>query len=218
MAIAGRKNEKLSLTLKQPGVIRVAQPGRRLDQCVEHGLQVEGRAADDLKYIGGGGLLLQRFTQLIQQPRILDGDDGLRRKTLHQLDLFISEGLHLGAIYDDGADELIVLEHWDCELGAGTAELNNSWFGESSRNIDVFRFCEDIGDMGRFFRAQNSANTRFRTRADERIAFPFFRQGRRYAEPRAGAHSVIIFAQKHNAILRVADLRCIFQHGIENGG
>ena len=72
--------------------------------------------------------------------------------------------------------------------------------------------------MSRFLRAQNSANARFWTRADDRVALPFFRQGRRYAEPRAGAHSVIIFAQKHNAILRVADLRCIFQHDIENGG
>jgi hypothetical protein len=38
--------------------IRLAQAGRRLDQCVEHRLQVEGRAADDLEHVGGGGLLL----------------------------------------------------------------------------------------------------------------------------------------------------------------
>jgi hypothetical protein len=31
----------------------------------EHGLQVEGRAADDLEHIGGGGLLLQRFSEIV---------------------------------------------------------------------------------------------------------------------------------------------------------
>ena len=33
------------------------------DQRVEHGLQIEGRAADDLEHVGGGGLLLQRFVR-----------------------------------------------------------------------------------------------------------------------------------------------------------
>ena len=58
-------------------MIRLAEPRRRLDQRIEHGLQIEGRAADDLEHVGGGGLLLQRFAQLVEQPRVLDGDDGL---------------------------------------------------------------------------------------------------------------------------------------------
>ena len=37
---------------------RAAPP---IDQRVEHGLQIEGRAADDLEHVGGGGLLLQQF-------------------------------------------------------------------------------------------------------------------------------------------------------------
>ena len=50
---------------------------------VEHGLEIERRAADDLEHLGSGGLLLQRLaeivvlTQLVEQPRVLDGDDGL---------------------------------------------------------------------------------------------------------------------------------------------
>ena len=31
------------------------------DQRIEHRLQIEGRAADDLEHVGGGGLLLQRL-------------------------------------------------------------------------------------------------------------------------------------------------------------
>ena len=36
-----------------------AKPSRRLDQRVEHRLQIKSRAADNLEHVGGGGLLLQ---------------------------------------------------------------------------------------------------------------------------------------------------------------
>src|SRR5262249_11985516 len=47
------------------GRVRLAQPRRRLDECVEHSLQIEGRAADDLEYVGGRGLLLQRLAEIV---------------------------------------------------------------------------------------------------------------------------------------------------------
>ena len=40
-----------------------------------------------------------RFAQLIQQPRILDGDDGLGGEILHQGDLFVGEWTNLLARY-----------------------------------------------------------------------------------------------------------------------
>ena len=52
------------------------------DQRIKHGLQIEGRSANDLEHVGGGGLLLQQFAQLVEQPRVLDGDDGLAAKFL----------------------------------------------------------------------------------------------------------------------------------------
>ena len=52
-----------------------------LDQRIEHRLQIEGRAADDLEHVGGGSLLLQRFAQLVEQAGILDGDHRLRRRS-----------------------------------------------------------------------------------------------------------------------------------------
>ena len=33
--------------------------------------------------------------QLVEQPRVLDGDDGLVGEGLDQLDLLVGEGLHL---------------------------------------------------------------------------------------------------------------------------
>ena len=66
----------------------------------------------------GRGLLLQRFgeivgalAQLVEQPRVLDGDHRLRGEVRHQLDLLVGERPHLLAIDADGADQLVVLEH-----------------------------------------------------------------------------------------------------------
>jgi hypothetical protein len=55
---------------------------RGLRQRIEYRLKVKGRMADDFEHVGGGGLLLQRFAQFIEQPRVLDGDDG--SKVLYQ--------------------------------------------------------------------------------------------------------------------------------------
>ena len=44
--------------------IRLAQPGRGLDECLQNRPQVEGRAADDLQHVGRCALLLPRFLQL----------------------------------------------------------------------------------------------------------------------------------------------------------
>ena len=69
--------------------------------CLEHRLQIAGRRADDLKHIGGRGLLLQRLREiarlrlhLVEQPDILDGDHGLVGEGLQQVDLLVGERLH----------------------------------------------------------------------------------------------------------------------------
>src|SRR5204863_7072167 len=91
--------------------VRLAQAHRGLDQGVEDGLKIEGRATDDLEHIGGGGLLLKRFAKLIEQARVLDGDDGLAGETLHQLDLLVGERPRLLTEYIDRTDQLVLLEH-----------------------------------------------------------------------------------------------------------
>ena len=51
------------------------------------------------------------FAQLVEQPRVLDGDDGLAGKVRYQLDLLVGERPHLLAVDADRADQLVVLEH-----------------------------------------------------------------------------------------------------------
>ena len=74
--VSGRAIE-VAITSEEKGAIRFTQSGCRLDQRIEHRLQIEGRSADNFEHVGGGGLLLQRFAQLVEQPRVLDGDDCL---------------------------------------------------------------------------------------------------------------------------------------------
>ena len=71
-----------------------AEPNGGLGHRIEHGLQIERRAADDLQHVGGRGLLLQRFGQvararlhLVEQPHVLDRDHGLVGEGLDEFDL-----------------------------------------------------------------------------------------------------------------------------------
>ena len=77
--------------------------------------EIEGRAADDLEHVRGRSLLLEGFTQLAKQPRILDGDHGLSGEVLDQRDLLVGERQHLLAIDCEAADEFVFPEHRDIE-------------------------------------------------------------------------------------------------------
>ena len=80
-----RLTEERAVALTRDGAdIGVAQSCCGLDERIEHRLQVEGRAADDLQHLGRRRLLLQRLGELggarldlLEQARILDRDDGL---------------------------------------------------------------------------------------------------------------------------------------------
>src|SRR6516225_389074 len=80
---------------------------------MEYRLQVAWRRANNLEHIGGGGLLLQRFAQLVQQPRVLDGDDGLGGKVLDELDLLVRDWLHLGTTDCEHTDGLVLPQQRD---------------------------------------------------------------------------------------------------------
>src|SRR5262249_61257365 len=104
--------------------IRLAQPRCRLEKRIEHGVQIEGRSADDLEHVGGGGLLLERLAQLVEQTGVFDGDDGLAGEIADKLDLLASERSDLLAVDNNGANQLVFFDHRDgkncpcvCELG-----------------------------------------------------------------------------------------------------
>ena len=111
--------KRVAFTKIQIAEFRRANAGR----VFQHGLETRARSSPGeleitFRTSRGRGLLLQRLAeivgalaQFVEQPRVLDGDDGLGGEVLHQLDLFIGERPDLLAIDDDGADQLVLLEH-----------------------------------------------------------------------------------------------------------
>ena len=106
-------------------------PHRVLQHNLEHRVQFTARRAEltfrtslvavccssDLVKIVGA------LAQLIEQPRVLDGDDGLRGEVLNKLDLLVGEGADLLAV-DDAPAAVAVPQHRHCKQCAYSAELD----------------------------------------------------------------------------------------------
>src|SRR3974390_2663261 len=98
-------------------LIGAAEAPHRFYQRVEHRLEVDRGVADDLEYVSGRGLLLQWLLEVagarlhfIKQSHVLDRDDGLIGKRLHQLNLLISKWLYFIAPKRDRANGLALPE------------------------------------------------------------------------------------------------------------
>jgi len=63
-----------------------------------------------------------RDAQLVEQPSILDGNDGLVCKALDELDLLVGERPNLLAVNDNDADQFILLEHRHCDVRLGPSQ------------------------------------------------------------------------------------------------
>src|SRR5262245_31312081 len=90
-----------------------------LQHRLEHRLQLAWRTTDHLENLGRRGLLLQGFayiisalTQLVQQARVLDGDEDLLGKIAHKLDLLVGKWPCFPAADEDSADSGRVVEQW----------------------------------------------------------------------------------------------------------
>ena len=79
-----------------------AQPRRIFEQCLKDRLQVERRTTYHLEHFAGRRLLVQCFSQVtvtllqfLEQPHVLDRDDGLIREGLEKGNLLFCEGTNL---------------------------------------------------------------------------------------------------------------------------
>src|SRR6266568_3196008 len=126
-------------------MIRVAKAGCRLSKRIEHRLQVESRAADDLEHVGRGGLLLQRLAQLVKKADVLDGNHRLVGEHCHQLDLFLREWLDDRSCANEHADRDALSQEWNAEITAVTAEglevaARVFRIGQNIRNVNGLAF------------------------------------------------------------------------------
>ena len=79
-----RQTKQFAIETVNDRPVGPAQPDRAFDYGFKHRVEIKRRVADDLEHFDGGGLLLQRFrkivgalAQFVEQPRVLDSDDGL---------------------------------------------------------------------------------------------------------------------------------------------
>ena len=98
------RNHSIPLAESQHHIINPTNPRGALDDGVEDRLHVRGRAADDAEHFGRCRLMLQGFAQLcvallefLEQPHVLDGDDGLVGEGFEKRDLLIGEWANFGA-------------------------------------------------------------------------------------------------------------------------
>jgi hypothetical protein len=96
----------------------VAEPGRAGDDGVEHRLHIARRTADYPQDLARGGLLIQRprevaiaRLQLLEQPDVLDRDDGLVGEGLQEGDLFVREASRFAPRDPDCAERQPVPHH-----------------------------------------------------------------------------------------------------------
>ena len=64
--------------------------------------------------------MLKGFAQFVEQPGVLDGDDGLGGEVLEQRNLLVGERPDLLAVDGDGANQLVLCAAFRLRPGAGT--------------------------------------------------------------------------------------------------
>ena len=110
-----------------------------------------GRRVDDLQYLGGRRLLLQRLARLGQKPRVFHSDDRLRGEVLHERDLLVGERLGFPTIGADGAEQRAVLVQWHHQQRANGPAVHG---GLECRKLAVGLGLTDIGKVNEPFTAR----------------------------------------------------------------
>ena len=112
-AVQRHRAERVAFEQEQVAELGLADARRVLQHGIEHRLKLARRAADDLQHLRGRGLLLQRLAQIVgallqfvEQPRVLDGDDGLGGEVLSSSICLSVNGRTSWRVDADGADQL----------------------------------------------------------------------------------------------------------------
>src|SRR5262249_8054771 len=190
--------------------LRLANARGILPHRLENRPSFAPRGADDLEHVGGGGLLLQRLPQLVEQTRVLDRDNGLSCKIAHQLDLLLAEWPHVLAIDGDGHDERILLEHRHPQGRARAAQVG---VGDQPRiAFEIWRHRSDVVDLHRLLDPAYLGMAAFWMNAEWRVLGRG--ECRRHVVDRGDTRSVSLI-QLQYAELSTAQPGCILQHGFE---
>ena len=155
----------------------------------------------------------KRFAQLVEQPRVLDGDDGLRGEVLHQRDLLIGEWSYLLPINTDDADQNIVLQHRHVDNGSVAPELNARH--DERIAIDIRLYLRHIGDVSHFPCFGNMVKAGSRRRIRHGLVPVLLGQFRWRVVERDATKASTLVEPKHPELC-AADARCVAQQSVEN--
>src|SRR5262245_56579250 len=214
VVVSGYRAAIASIITEDQSMGCAAKPGGGLNKGVEHGLKIEGRVANHLEHVGGGGLLLQRLPQLIKEPRVLDGDDGLLSEILDQFYLLVAKRAYLLAKDVNRADQLVILEHWNGEHASIAGEfgcVEGEWMP-----LEVGLRRLDVGDVCRLLGGSDAPEGHVGRWPDERLAFKHLDVGGRGIMRRNGAETIRL-AQEKCPKLGAADTHRVLEHALKNG-
>src|SRR5215813_1704505 len=131
---------------------RSTQPHCPFEHRVEHRREVTRRGVDDLQYLSGRRLLIERLAGLVNQPRVLHRDDRLRREALHQCNLFVGKWANFGTENREVTDENAVLAQRYGEMGSCPSKLDSgaahwiaSTIGVVYQHVRDVRICLPAG-------------------------------------------------------------------------
>src|SRR5262245_26124282 len=69
--------------------------------------------------------LLVQLVEIVEQPRILDGDNSLGGKILNKIDLLFGKRAYFLAVDYDHTDEFVFLQHRYGDVRSRTAQFNH---------------------------------------------------------------------------------------------
>ena len=158
--------------------------------------------------------MLQRLAKLVEQARVLDGDDGLAGEVRDQLDVLVGEGAFFLAIDGDGADQLALLQHRHGNQGADPRDIHSSnrqWVA-----AEIGKACPQVFNVDWVPSRGSTRKGHVRARAKQRVS-PSLGICRWHRAMKCHGTKRISFLKPQDAITRLAESCRVLQHGLEDG-
>ena len=141
----GDKAGALTFDCPENPIEPAAQPDRLFKDDIEYRGEVTRRGIDDLQYLGGRGLLLQRLARLSDQPRVLHRDDCLCGEIFQKSDLLVGKRANLLAVDGKSSEHRLVLAQRHHQNRADTAEVKERTRQWEARAIPLVR--RNVGNL-----------------------------------------------------------------------
>ena len=115
---SGTQSQQISVNQANRGIFRGAQPHSAFRYGIQHGLNIRWRTSDHLKNIARRRLLLQCFSESLEQPNVLDSDHRLIGKGFEKRDLLLRERTNFRSAYENSAYRYAFSEQRRNEYGS----------------------------------------------------------------------------------------------------